>query len=100
MAHLLKQAQKMQSQMSRMQSELENERYQGTAGGNMVKVEMSGKNELLSIKIAREAVDPQDVEMLEDMIMAAFNNARTQAEQAVQTRMGALTSGIKIPGLR
>jgi DNA-binding YbaB/EbfC family protein len=98
MAHLMKQAQRMQQQMTKMQEDLGNEQVEGVAGGGTVKVMVNGKQEVVSIKISPEAVDPQDVEMLEDLILAAINNAREKANELVQGKMGSITGGMKIPG--
>jgi nucleoid-associated protein EbfC len=99
MAHLMKQAQRMQQQMAKVQEDLEKEQVEGLAGGGTVKVTVNGKQEVVSIKISPEAVDPKDVEMLEDLILAAINNAREKANELVQGKMGAITGGMKIPGL-
>ena len=86
---MMKQAQKMKEQMEEAQEELEDEEVTGTSGGGMVVVTMNGKKELQSIKIKKEAVDPDDVEMLEDLITAAFNEATDKADELYQEKMGA-----------
>jgi nucleoid-associated protein EbfC len=96
---LLKQAQKMQSQMLRAQEDLKAKQAEGTAGGGMVKVVMSGGLDLVSVKIDKQVVDPNDVEMLEDLIMAAFKNAQEKVNDLSQSTMGAITGGMNIPGL-
>jgi DNA-binding YbaB/EbfC family protein len=92
---LMKQAQQMQEQMQRKVSEI---RVEGTAGGGMVKAEMGGNKELLSITIDKEAVDPNDVEMLQDLVLAAVNEAARKVDEEMQSQMGAMTGGMKIPG--
>jgi DNA-binding YbaB/EbfC family protein len=92
---LMKQAQQMQDQMQR---QMANIRVEGTAGGGMVKAEMGGNKELLSITIDKEAVDPNDVEMLQDLVKAAINEAARKVDEEMQSSMGAMTGGMKIPG--
>ena len=99
MNSVLKQAQKMQEEMERVQSELEEKTVEATAGGGMVEVKVSGKKEILSIKIKPEVVDPDDVETLEDLVMVAVNNAIKQADDMMSEGMSAVTGGINIPGL-
>src|SRR5256714_15481990 len=93
---LMKQAQQMQEQM---QQRLATVKVEGSAGGGMVKAEMSGSKELLSIAIDKEAVDPNDVEMLQDLILAAVNEAARKVDEELQSTMGAMTGGMKIPGM-
>lgn len=92
---LMKQAQQMQDQMQRQMASI---RVEGTAGGGMVKAEMSGNKELLSISIDKEAVDPDDVEMLQDLIKAAVNEAARKVDEEMQSSLGSMTGGMKIPG--
>lgn len=92
---LMKQAQQMQDQMQRQMASI---RVEGTAGGGMVKAEMSGNKELLTITIDKEAVDPEDVEMLQDLVKAAVNEAARKVDEEMQSSMGAMTGGMKIPG--
>ena len=92
---LMKQAQQMQDQMQRQMASI---RVEGTAGGGMVKAEMSGNKELLSITIDKEAVDPEDVEMLQDLVKAAVNEAARKVDEEMQGSIGAMTGGMKIPG--
>ena len=99
MNSVIKQAQKMQEEMEKIQQETEAEQVEATAGGGAVKVVMSGKKELVSIKIDPDAVDPDDVETLEDMIIAAVNESITKADELMTERMGAITGGLNIPGL-
>ena len=96
---LMKQMQKMQTKMEEIQKELEEKQVEGTAGGGMVKVVANGKQEILSIKIEKEVVNPDDIEMLEDLIVAAVNQAKEKAQQLQKEEMSKLTGGIKIPGL-
>ena len=96
---VIQQAQKMQEEMEKIQQETEQETVEAAAGGGMVKVTVSGKKELVSIKIDPEAVDPEDVETLEDLIMAAVNEGIKKADELMGERMGAVTGGINIPGL-
>ena len=93
---LMKQAQQMQEQMQQRMGSI---RVEGTAGGGMVKAEMNGSKELLSIAIEKEAVDPNDVEMLQDLILAAVNEAARKVDEELQSTMGAMTGGMKIPGM-
>lgn len=99
MNSVIKQAQKMQEEMERVQAETEAEQVEATAGGGAVKVVISGKKELVSIKIDPDAVDPEDVETLEDMITAAVNEGVKKADDMMSERMSAITGGINIPGL-
>ena len=88
MQNLMRQAQKMQEDMTKAQEELANAQVEGVSGGGMVKVTMTGKKEILSVKLMREAVDPEDVEMLEDLIVAAINDASAKAQQLSDDKMG------------
>jgi DNA-binding YbaB/EbfC family protein len=99
MNQLMKQAKKMQEQMAKLQEELEKRTVETSAGGGVVTVVANGKKEIVEIVIAPEAVDPDDVEMLQDLIMAAVNEALRQADEMVQGEMGKLTGGLSIPGL-
>ena len=94
MANLMKQAQKMQRQMEVTQKEMEEKEYEATAGGGAVTVKVSGKKEVTAIKIAEEVVDPDDIEMLEDLIMAATNEAFRAMEADSQAQMSKLTGGL------
>lgn len=98
MGNMMKQIQKMQVQMEEIQKELENKRVEGTAGGGMVKVIANGKQEILEIKIEPEVVNPNDVEMLQDLIVAAVNQARQKALELMAEDMSRLTGGMKLPG--
>ena len=94
MNNLMKQAQKMQKQMEENQIALEEKEFTATAGGGAVEVTVSGKREIVKVKLSEEAVDPDDVEMLEDLIVAATNEALRQAEEAAASAMSALTGGL------
>ena len=94
MTNLMKQAQRMQRQMEEKTKELEEKEYTAAAGGGAVTVTVSGKKEVVSVKLSPEAVDPDDVEMLEDMIMAAVNEAFRQMEEANSSAMAKLTGGL------
>lgn len=91
--------QQMQNRIQKMQEELGETVVEGTAGGGMVTVQVNGLKEVQSVKIAPEAIDPDDVELLEDTIVAAFNDAIQNAEALASDKMAAITGGIKIPGL-
>ena len=97
--NMIKQAQKMQQDMVKMQEELESKEYDATAGGGMVKAVVNGKHELLSLSIHPEAVDPEDVEMLQDMVVAAVNEAMRKAEAEAAQNMSKLTGGLNLGGL-
>ena len=94
MNNLMKQAQKMQKLMEENQKALEEKEFTATAGGGAVEVTVSGKREIVKVKLSEEAVDPDDVEMLEDLIVAATNEALRQAEEAAASAMSALTGGL------
>ena len=93
---LMKQVQQMQAQMQQRMAEL---RVEGSAGGGMVKAAMNGNKELLAVTIDKEAVDPNDVEMLQDLVVAAVNEASRKVDEEMQGQLGAMTGGMKIPGL-
>ena len=93
---LMKQVAQMQEQMQRKMQEL---RVEGSAGGGMVKATMSGSKELIAVAIDKEAVDPNDVEMLQDLVVAAVNEAARKVDEEMQSSLGAMTGGMKIPGL-
>ncbi len=95
----LQQVQAMQRQMEQMQAELEEKEFTATAGGGAVSVTANGKKELISMDIDKEVVDPDDVEMLQDLIMAAVNEAMRQVDEASNEGMSQLTGGLNIPGL-
>lgn len=97
--NLMKQAQKMQMEMEKAQKELETKVFEGQAGGGAVKIGMNGKKEITAISIEPDVVDPDDVEMLQDLIMAAFNQAVEKVDEETQSKMGGITGGMKIPGM-
>ncbi len=99
MGNLVKQAQQMQKKMLQIQEELANRTVEATVGGGMVTVTANGKNEILQVKVEPQVVDPDDVEMLEDLIMAGVNEALRKAQEMASEEMGKLTGGLKIPGL-
>ena len=99
MQQLARQAQKLQQQMTKMQEELDAREFEATSGGGMVTAKVNGKRELLALTIKPEAVDPDDVEMLEDMVLAAVNEALRTAAETVEREMGKLTGGMGMPGL-
>ena len=98
-ANMIKQAQKMQQQMLQMQQEMESKEYEATAGGGMVTAAVNGKHELLRLSIDPEAVDPEDVEMLQDMVIAAVNEAMRKADAEASASMSKLTGGLNLGGL-
>jgi DNA-binding YbaB/EbfC family protein len=95
---MLKQAQQLQAKMLKVQEELGAATVEATSGGGAVTVMMTGHQEVRSIKISPEVVDPEDVELLEDMILAALNEATQKSREMAEKKMGALTGGLKIPG--
>ena len=96
---MMRQLQQMQAQMESTQTEVEESVFSATAGGGMVTAQVNGKKELLSIKIDPQVVDPDDVEMLEDLVTAAINEALGKASKTMEDKMGALTGGMNIPGM-
>lgn len=96
---MMRQVQKMQEDIRAKQEELEAKEYTGTAGGEMVTVTMNGKHEITSVKIKPEAVDPDDIEMLEDLIAAAVNSASAAVDKDSEEEMSKMTGGLNIPGL-
>jgi len=99
MNNMMKQVQKMQKQMEEMQKELEQKEVEATSGGGAVMVKVTGKKDLLEVKIDPEVVDKDDVEMLEDMIVAAVNEAFRKADEMMENEMKKVTGGVNIPGL-
>lgn len=99
MGNLMKQAQQMQQKMLKMQEEMAQRTVEASVGGGMVTVVANGKAEVLRIKIEPQVVDPDDVEMLEDLILAGVNEALRKAQEMVADEMSKLTGGMKIPGL-
>jgi DNA-binding YbaB/EbfC family protein len=99
MANLQRMAQQMQADMQRIEGELRDAQVDGTAGGGVVKAVVTGKQELVSVTIDPAAVDPSDVEMLQDLIVAAVNDALRASRQMAEEKMAAVTGGLRIPGL-
>jgi DNA-binding YbaB/EbfC family protein len=99
MANLQKMAQQMQQEMLRIQSELETLEVDGSAGGGVVRATVTGKQELVSVTIDPSAVDPADVEMLQDLVVAAVNDALRASRQVAESKMAAVTGGLKLPGM-
>ena len=97
--NLMKQAQKLQKEMEQAQQELETKEFEASVGGGAVLVKVNGKKEVLSIKIKEEVVDPDDVEMLEDLVLSAVNEALKKADEETANKMGKLTGGMNIPGM-
>jgi len=96
---MMKQVQKMQGKMAEMQNQLESTEVEGTSGGGMVKVIANGKNEIISITIDPEVVEKDDVEMLQDLIVAAVNQSREKVQELQMEQMSGMTGGLNIPGL-
>ncbi|MBA4368769.1 MAG: YbaB/EbfC family nucleoid-associated protein [Desulfobacterium sp.] len=99
MGNMMKQAQQLQAKMMKMQEELGEKTVEAASGGGMVKVVANGKQQIVSISIEKEVVDPEDVDMLQDLILAAVNDALTKSQEMVSSEMGKLTGGLNIPGL-
>ncbi len=98
MQNMMKQMQKMQKKMAEAQEELGEKRIEGTAGGGMVTVVVSGHKEIVEVNIKEEVVDPEDIEMLQDLVLAASNDALKKAEELTNQTMGQFTKGLNIPG--
>ena len=99
MANMMKQAQKLQSKMLQMQEELAQKTVEASAGGGMVKVVANGKQQIISVQIEKEVVDPEDVDMLQDLVQAAVNDALARSQEMANAEMSKLTGGLSIPGL-
>lgn len=99
MGKMMKQAQQLQAKMMKMQEELADKTVEASAGGGMVKVVANGRQQVVSLTIEKEVVDPDDVEMLEDLVLAAVNDALARSQEMVSGEMGKLTGGMNIPGL-
>jgi hypothetical protein len=99
MNNMMKQVQKMQKQMEKMQSELEEREVEASAGGGAVSIKVNGKKEILEVNIQPEVVDPDDIEMLQDLILAATNEALRKAEEMMANEMGKITGGLNLPGM-
>ncbi len=96
---MMKQAQQLQSKMTKLQEELAEKTVESSSGGGMVKVTANGRQQILSIQVEKEVVDPDDVEMLQDLVLAAVNDALAKAQEMVSSEMSKLTGGLNIPGL-
>lgn len=96
---MMKQAQQMQMKMASLQKELETREFEASSGGGMVKAKVNGKQELLDITINKECVDPEDVDMLQDLVKTAVNQALTESQETVSNAMSKITGGLSIPGL-
>ena len=99
MGNMMKQAQQLQSKMMKLQEEMADKTVESSSGGGMVKVTANGRQQIISIQIEPEVVDPDDVEMLQDLVLAAINDALAKAQEMVSSEMGKLTGGLNIPGL-
>ena len=99
MGKMMKQAQKLQAKMLRLQEEMAEKTVETTSGGGMVKVVANGRQQVVSIEIEKEVIDPDDVEMLQDLILAAVNDAIVKSQEMVSDGMSKLTGGMNIPGL-
>ncbi len=99
MGNMMKQAQQLQAKMMKMQEEMAVKTVEASAGGGMVKVVANGKQQIISIQIEKEVVDPEDVELLQDLVLAAVNDALTKSQEMMSSEMSKLTGGMSIPGL-
>ena len=99
MGNMMKQAQKLQAKMLSLQEELAHQTVEATAGGGMIKATANGRQQIVSIVIDKEVVDPEDIEMLQDLVLAAVNDALNKSQEMVSQEMGKLTGGMNISGL-
>ncbi|MCD6582586.1 MAG: YbaB/EbfC family nucleoid-associated protein [Desulfuromusa sp.] len=99
LGNIMKQAQQMQAKIARVQQELENKEVEATAGGGMVTARANGKQQLLDLKIEKDVVDPEDIEMLQDLVLAAVNEAIKKSQEMIQEEMSKVTGGMNIPGM-
>ncbi|WP_020674738.1 YbaB/EbfC family nucleoid-associated protein [Geopsychrobacter electrodiphilus] len=99
LGNIMKQAQQMQQRMARVQQELEARQVEASAGGGMVTAVVTGKMQLVSLKIEKDVVDPEDVDMLQDLVSAAVNEALKKSQEMMQEEMGKVTGGMNLPGL-
>lgn len=97
--NIMKQAQQMQAKIARVQQELETREVEATAGGGMVTALVNGKQQVLDLKIEKDVVDPEDVEMLQDLVLAAVNEAIKKSQDMIQEEMSKVTGGMNIPGM-
>jgi DNA-binding YbaB/EbfC family protein len=99
MGNMMKEAQKLQARMLKMQEELAEKTVESAVGGGMIKVVANGRNQVVTIRIEKEVVNPEDVEMLQDLILAAVNDALSKSQEMVAAQMSKLTGGLNLPGL-
>ena len=99
MKKMMKDLQKMQGKMAQVQESLQSTVYEAEAGGGLVKVSINGKYEVQAVRLKKEAVDPEDVEALEDLLLAAFNEARAKVDADSSQKMGGITKGLGLPGM-
>lgn len=99
MGNMMKQAQKIQARILKMQEELATRTVDGSAGGGMVKAVANGKQQIVSLSIEKEVVNPEDIEMLQDLVLAAVNDALSKSQEMVSSEMNKITGGLNIPGL-
>ena len=99
MANMMKQAQKLQAKMMRLQEEMADKTVESASGGGMVKVVANGRQQIVSVSIEKEVVDPDDVDMLQDLVLAAVNDALAKSQEMVTAEMSKLTGGMNIPGI-
>jgi len=99
MGQMMKQAQQLQARMLKLQAELAERTVESAVGGGMIKVVANGRQQVVSIRIEREVINPDDVEMLQDLILAAVNDALAKSQEMVSSEMGKLTGGLNLPGL-
>ncbi|RLB74376.1 MAG: YbaB/EbfC family nucleoid-associated protein [Deltaproteobacteria bacterium] len=99
LGNIMKQAQQMQAKIARVQQELEDKEVEATAGGGMVTARANGKQQLLDLKIEKDVVDPEDIEMLQDLVLAAANEAIKKSQEMIQEEMSKVTGGMNIPGM-
>ena len=99
LGNIMKQAQQMQAKIARVQQELETKEVEATAGGGMVTARANGKQQLLDLKIEKDVVDPEDIEMLQDLVLAAVNEAINKSQEMIQSEMSKVTGGMNIPGM-
>jgi hypothetical protein len=99
MGNMMKQAQKLQARMLKMQEELAGRTVESAVGGGMIRVVANGRQQIVSVSIEKEVVNPEDVDMLQDLILAAVNDALAKSQEMVSSEMGKLTGGLNIPGL-
>ncbi|WP_321366928.1 YbaB/EbfC family nucleoid-associated protein [uncultured Desulfuromusa sp.] len=99
LGNIMKQAQQMQAKIARLQQELEDKEVEASAGGGMVTARANGKQQILDLKIEKDVVDPEDVEMLQDLILAAVNEAIKKSQDMIQGEMSKVTGGMNIPGM-